>query len=153
MMIEITLTLTEKNILDNLLYSVSKSQQFKKSRKTGRLLFGAIYLLLSLIFLVFNKFIAGLTFVAGTILFIFFPLYLKIYYKKYFTKLSKSSENQKLLGLEHKIAFNEDSMEIKTSLGESKINQDNFENISETQENFFIKLKTGTWLTFSKKSN
>ena len=147
---EIILILTEKNILDSLLYSVTKSNQFKKSRKTGRLLFGAIFLLLTLIFLVLNKFIAGLTFVVGVIIFVLFPQYLKIYYKKHFTKLSKSNENKKLLGLEYRITFKEEYIEIRSLIGESKLLYNSFDYISETKENIFIKLKTAVLLTFPK---
>ncbi|KPH13381.1 YcxB family protein [Chryseobacterium sp. ERMR1:04] len=147
---EIILTLTEKNILDSLLYSASKSDPLKKSRKTGRILFGAIFLLLTLIFLFLNKFIAGVTFVVASITFFLFPQYLRIYYRKYFTKLSKSEENKKLIGLEYRVTFKDNYLETKNTYGESKFFYSNFEYISETKENFFIKLKTQIIIMFPK---
>ncbi|MFP3596954.1 YcxB family protein [Chryseobacterium sp. SIMBA_029] len=147
---EIILTLTEKNILDSLLYSASKSDPLKKSRKMGRILFGVIFLLLTLIFLFLNKFIAGVVFVVAAITFILFPQYLKIYYKKYFTKLSKSQENKKLIGLEYRTTLSEDYLESNNIYGESKFFYSNFEYISETKENFFIKLKTQVFIMFPK---
>ncbi|SEQ84146.1 YcxB family protein [Epilithonimonas lactis] len=147
---EIVLTLTEKNILDSLLYSASKSDPIKKSRKTTRILFGVIMLLLTLLFLFSNKLIAGVTFIVGSIAFLLFPQYLKIYYKKFFTKLSRSDEQKKLIGLEYKMTFQDHYLETKNNFVESKCLYTNFEYIAETQENIFIKLKTETFLTFPK---
>ncbi len=147
---EITLVFTEKNILDNLLYTASKSDQLKKSRKTGRLLFAVFIVLFSLILLAINKLIAGLTFVVGIIIFLLFPQYLKLYYKKYLIKTSKSGENKKLVNLEYKITLKDDCIESKNTMGESKYLHNGFEYISETEENIFIKLNTPMFLVFPK---
>lgn len=54
------------------------------------------------------------------------------------------------MGLESVITLNENFIEIKNSQSETKYLPENFEYISETRDNFFIKLKSGIFLTFAK---
>ncbi|WP_425321070.1 YcxB family protein [Epilithonimonas arachidiradicis] len=46
--------------------------------------------------------------------------------------------------------FNEDNIEVINSKAETKYLHQNFDYISETHDNFFIKLKTISMLTFPK---
>lgn len=144
------LTVNEKDTLDSILYYASKSEQIKKARRNSRLIFIGIIILLSILFLAFDKSISIAFIVVGVIGYIFFPQYLKWYYKKHFSKTIQAHEYRSLVGLENSIIFNEDNIEVKNSKAETKYLHQNFDYISETHDNFFIKLKTISILTFPK---
>jgi len=147
---KISLISDEKVILDATLYTASKSEQLASARKKGRLIFALIIILLGVLFVAVDKRIALLSIGVGAVAFFILPRYLSIYYKRYFTKLVKSDENQKRQGQSFDIYFNDTFIEIKTALLETKYSFENFEYIAETSENIFIKLKLGEFLTFPK---
>lgn len=77
----ILLTLSEKDGINMALYVASKSAQVKKSRKRAWFAFGVFILLLSLVFFSFGKLFGSLILALGTVVFILFPTYLRIYSK------------------------------------------------------------------------
>jgi hypothetical protein len=107
-------------------------------------------ILLTVLFVAVDKRIALLFIGVGAIAFFILPRYLSMYYKRYFTKLVQSEENQKRQGQSFDIYFNDTYIEIKAALLETKYSFENFEYIAETGENIFIKLKLGEFLTFPK---
>lgn len=146
----ISLIINEKVLLDAMLYTVSKSEQFKKSRKTARLIFAAIILLIGAILTFFSRLIGIATFITGGIVFIFFPKYLAFYYQRYFARVLKSKEYTSRLGQLYDISFGEEYIEMKNPQTVIKHSFGNFEYITETSENFFIKLKAGDFLIYPK---
>lgn len=141
---------TEKDQLNVLLYQASRSENFRKSRRNSRLIFGTIMLLLGMLFAVFERKMGIIFFTLSTIAFIFFPVYLGWYYKRNFTKLIKSDEYRAQTGSQYNITFEQQSVLVQSPIGETRYLCDNFDYISETGDSFYIRLKTGALLIFPK---
>ncbi len=148
---ELQLILSEQDQLDALLFSMSKSPQIAKARKKSRFMFMLLMLILAVPFFYYERQLAILIIVVSIIAFLFFPKYLGIYYKRYFTKYVKSPEFQNRIGILHTISFEDNYLQIKSTQMESKYQYDQFEYISETTFAFFIKLKMSDQLFFPKQ--
>lgn len=148
---KIKFTLTEKAFIDVLLYSISLSDNFKKSRKTSKFLLCSIMLLLGLLFISFDKIISIVFFTISLLAFLFLQKYLRLYYKKYFTNLVKSEEYRNRIGQSYETTFSDDFIEMKNESVEVKHNIKSFQYISETSEYFYIKLNIGDFLIFPKQ--
>ncbi len=148
---ELQLTLSEQDQFDALLFSMSKSPQITKARKKVRILFMLLMLILAIPFFYYEPQLAILIIVVSIITFLFFPKYLGIYYKRYFTKYVKSPEFQNRIGVLHTISFDDNYLQIKSAQMESKYQYDQFEYMTETTFAFFIKLKMADQLFFPKQ--
>lgn len=148
---ELQLTLSEQDQLDALLFSMSKSPQITKVRKKVRILFMLLMLILAVPFFYYEPQLAILIIVVSAIAFLFFPKYLGIYYKRYFTKYVKIPEFQNRIGVLHTIGFEDNYLLIKSAQMESKYQFNQFEYITETAFAFFIKLKMSDQLFFPKQ--
>ena len=81
---------------------------------------------------------------------VLWPQYLGRYYKRYFKKLLSTAEYQKQIGSSYIIIFHEKTLEVKSSHQDTQYKYWSFEYIAETLDNFFIKLHSGTFLSFPK---
>ncbi|PUV23375.1 YcxB family protein [Sphingobacterium athyrii] len=148
---ELQLTLSEHDQLNALLFSMSKSPQIIKARKRSRILFILLMLILAIPFFYYEPLLAILIIVVSVVAFLFFPKYLGIYYKRYFSKYVKSPEFQNRIGIPHTITFEDNYLQIKSTQMESKYQYDQFEYMTETAFAFFIKLKMADQLFFPKQ--
>lgn len=141
---ELNYSLTEDDYLQQQLYLASKSKLIKKQRKTGRILVLMILLLIGFLFYEINNLPIVYYFGGASIFcFCFFPIYLKIYYKRFFRKYVKENFKNRI-GVTSKLLFKEDVLEVfSKDIGSSELNFSGFENISEIKDYFFIALKTG----------
>lgn len=125
------------------LFSMSKSPQIVKARKKSKFMFMLLMLILSIPFFYYERQLAILIIVVSAIAFLFFPKYLGIYYKRYFTKYVKSPEFQNRVGILHTISFEGNYLRIKSTQMESKYQYDEFEYMTETAFAFFYQTKNG----------
>jgi hypothetical protein len=146
----IRLTLNENVLLEAMLFHASKSQQLKKSRKTGRMLFAAIMIMLGGLLLYFSRLIGVTILIVGTIVFILFPKYLAWYYRLMMSKAIKNGDLKKRVGQSYDINFDQEYLEIKNPQVEVKHYYSNFENITETNSYFYVKIEGAEFLIFPK---
>jgi hypothetical protein len=149
-MIELNLNYTEKNLLDNLIFTASKSDFLKKSIKISWFAIGIILLSSVYILLIYNKLLSTIVFVVSLTTFFWVPKFHKFYVLKVLTKLSKSKEYKRIIGREYCIIFKDEYIESKTDIAELKYLYSGFESIFETGAYFFIKLDTPVFLIFPK---
>lgn len=146
--------LTNSDFLEYQLYASSKSETHKKSRNFSKILLPVLFLLFG--FLLYKKeeddigtlLISGVT---ATLWFIFYPIYSKWLYKKKFKKhVEKNYRNQ--INKPVEIDFNENSVNVKDFMSETKINGTELKELIETKSHFFIKLTTDVSLIVPKHS-
>ena len=81
---------------------------------------------------------------------VFYPKYLKRQYKKAFQKFVKENYS-KVFGDAAELEFNEEGLFSKGQNAEGRMNLSEIEVINETQNNFFVKLKTGLSVIVPKR--
>jgi YcxB-like protein len=143
-------SLNENDFLQHQLFTASKSEHIKKKRRKSWVIVSMATLLLSFIcYRNTNNFMAY-SFLALAIYTIFFyPLYLRAYYKKYYKKFIADAYKNKI-GINSSISFNDTQVVIFDRTGESKINLTEIEEITETGEYIFLRMKIGESLIIPK---
>lgn len=140
---ELKYSLTEHDYFQQQLYLASKSKLIKDQRKKSRLFVLIGLLGLSFLFYITQNRVLMYYFAgSGVICFFLFPVYLKKYYERVFTKYVKENFKNRI-GLTSSITFKENAFEgYSEGIGNSEINFSAIENISEITDYFFIALKT-----------
>ena len=146
----LTYSLEEEDYLQYLLFVASHSARIKRQRIRNWLFNSAALIMLSLLFYISkgNLFAAYFLFYGLCILF-FYPLYQRSLYKRVYRSVTAESYKNRF-GLLETISFSENFVETKDIIGESKINLSAFENIIETGNYFYLKLRTGFHLIIPK---
>ena len=134
-------SLNEEDYLKYQLYTASKSKNIIKQKRRS-----FIIVLIAFIFFgvnIYNNDKSGLWFFIPIccIILILYPFLLKWRYKSHYKKFIKENYKERI-GLISNYNFEAETLNIKNSLGESKINYESFEQINETNDYYYLKLKT-----------
>ena len=146
----LTYTLAENDFLQHQLFIASKTERIKKQRVRTWLLYTASLLFLGLIFYQSGNIVMTYYFsIFGLIFFCFFPLYQKNYYKSHYQKFIADTYRNRI-GQAGTVSLNEDSVQTSDISGESKIYLSEIENITETGDYFYIKMRISGYLILPK---
>lgn len=144
------LSFNEKIMLDSLLYEASKSDEVKQSKKVSGYLFGGMIAVIGLFLMFFEPVLGGAILLVGGLFYLIYPKFASRYYKKYYTNIALGDQYKSSEANTFTVEFNKDSILIKNAQLEAKHSVTHFEQISETAENFFIKMNSGSYLIFPK---
>jgi hypothetical protein len=146
----LTYQLDQIDYLQHQLFLASKSERIKKKRTISWIIVSISIFLVSLIFYRNNNSILFYCFLGfGIYTSIFYPLYQRQQYRNHYAKFI--AENYKYrFGQIANINFSENAIETIDATGESKINLSEIENITETGEYFYPRLKSGGHLIIPK---
>jgi YcxB-like protein len=143
-------SLNENDFLQHQLFTASKSERIKKKRRKSWVIVSLATLLLSFICYKNANNIMAYSFLALAVYTIFFyPLYLKAHYKNHYKKFIAHAYKNKV-GINSTISFNDTQIEIFDRTGESKIKLSEIEEITETGEYIYLRMKTGEALIIPK---
>src|SRR5687768_16332003 len=146
----LTYNLSENDYLQYLLFSATKSERIKKERKQSLITVTFSLLVISLLFYITGNKILTYYFVAIAILcLVFYPLYLRSYYKNHYQKFLDEKSQNKLDEIST-ITLTENSIENFEKNCESKINLSELEEINETGQYFYLTMKMGGSLIIPK---
>jgi hypothetical protein len=139
----LTYSLDQNDFLQYQLFTASKSDRIKKKRTKTWLILSGSWLLFSFVFyqrhdtLLFYLFLAY-----GLITLLFYPYYQRRQYKNHYAKFIADTYKNRF-GKTSNITFTETALETNDITGESKINLAQLENLTETANYFYLKMKTG----------
>jgi len=89
-----------------------------------------------------NRVLAYYFFIVGIVSLCFFQLYQKWYYKRYYKKYIRDTYKNRF-GITVKLSFSDDHIATSDPSGESKINFGEIENVTETGDYFYLKMRMG----------
>lgn len=136
-------TLTEDDYLQHQLYIASKTDRIKNKRLKSWIIVVAAFIALTLLFFDSDNTLMMYYFgIFSVISLLFYPFYQRYHYKKHYQKFIKDTYKH-AFGEPVTITFNEHNLETYDVTGESKFNYTVFEEIIETANHFFIRVKTG----------
>jgi hypothetical protein len=145
-----TYVLNENDFLEYQLFIASGSSRIKKLRLRNWLVVSGCFLLLSLLFYQTGDKLLTYYFLAiGVISLCFYPSYQKWHYKNRYQKFIADTYKNRIGQAVH-VNFMEDWIETNDLYCESKIKLNAIENITETSDYFYIKMKTGGHLIIPK---
>jgi hypothetical protein len=139
----LTYELDHNDFLQHQLYVASKTPRIKRQRITNWLTTSGCMLILSFMFyqsgnsLLFYYFL-----VFGAITLIFYPIYERWHYKNHYSKFITHTYKNRF-GQIANITFSESGIETKDITGESRINLTELENVTETGDYFYTRLRIG----------
>jgi hypothetical protein len=146
----LTYTLDENDFLQHQLFAVTKSKRIKQQRRKSWLGISVTFLLLSLMFYQSeNNIMACYFLLFGLTSVFFYPLYQKRHYKNHYQKYIIDAYKNRFGQLVN-IELKNESIEINDITGETKINLQNIQNITETKDYFYLEVKTGGHLIIPK---
>jgi len=152
MKLEYTLNFTD--FLEYQLYVSSKSELHKKNRNKTRIVVPIIYIVFGLYILFIKKTELGIAFFGFAVLwFLFYPLYSKWNYKKYFEKHIKENYKNRI-GKRETLSFCKDESYIETSnfVTQTKIQESEFDKLIELRDYYFLRLKSELSLIIPKRA-
>ena len=142
--------LDKEDFLEYQLYAASKSSRIKDQRRKSVLIVHLLFLSLGLIFYWEGEMFLMYCCIASLVIsIIFYPIYLKNYYKRHYKNFIEDTYKNRF-GKTTTVSFNDAYIEANSDSGESKIKLTELEAIVEIQGYFYIKLKSGVTLIISK---
>jgi len=146
----LTYSLDQNDFLEHQLFTASKSDRIKKKRIKTWLILSGSWLLFSFVFYQSHNTLLFYLFLAYTLItLLFYPFYQRRQYKNYYKKFIADTYKNRF-GKTANIKFTELALETNDITGESKINLTQFENVTETANYFYLKMKTGGHLIIPK---
>lgn len=148
---KIEFSLSEEDFLTHQLYAATKTPRVIRQRRRAWLLVPALYTFIALVFYSMNEKIMAMGFMVVAVVWLpFYPAFQRARYRKhYLNAVRDSCKNRinKLVTLE----FTNGLILMKDDTGESKINIDQLEKITELPHHIFIKLKAGLTIVLPKE--
>ena len=145
-----TYSLDQNDFLQYQLFLASKTDRIKKQRIKSWLIVTGCMLLLSFMFHQSNnQFLFYYFLIFGILTFIFYPFYQRQKYKKHYARFIAENYKNKF-GQTANLKFTEFAIEANDISGETKINLTELENVTETADYFYPKLKGGTGFIIPK---
>ncbi len=143
-------SLDENDYLHNQLFISSKTERIKKQRTRSWIIISLGFFSLAYLFSQTDKDIFAYYFIGIGILSTFlYPLYHKSYYRKHYQKyIADTLKNR--FGETVTVTFTDTNIECVDRTGDSKINLAEIEEIFETGEYFYLKIKSGVSLIIPK---
>ncbi|MCS4304056.1 hypothetical protein [Chryseobacterium sp. BIGb0232] len=145
-----TLSFNEKIMLDSLLYEASKSDEVKQSKKVSGYVFAGMIAVIGLLMMFFEPILGIAILIVGGLFYLIYPKFASRYYKRYYTTIALGDQYKSSEANTFNVEFNKEYILIKNTQLEAKHSITHFEWISETGENFFIKMNAGNYLIFPK---
>jgi len=143
-------SLTEDDYLQNQLYIASTTERIKRQRRQSLIVVVFAFIALTALFYQTDNKLLTYYFAALSILvLIFYPFYLRNRYKRYYQEFIADSYKERF-GEYTTIVFSEETLDTFDRTGEAKLNYSVFEEIIETSNHIFIKVKTGGSLIIPK---
>ncbi len=134
--------LNENDYLQHQLYTASKTERIKKQRRNSWLFVSLTFVIVSLLsFQNEDKFASYVPIILGIISFIFYPIYLRSYYKKHYHKFIKDTYKNRF-GENSVVQFFENEVLTNDSDTESRVKYSAFEEFNEIGDYIFLKLKS-----------
>lgn len=147
-----TYPLSQNDFLQYHLFVASKTVRIKKKRRRSWLTVTAVMALLGLLFYQSNNtFLACYFFIFGAFSLLFYPLYQRIQYRNHYNKFVEDAYRNRI-GRPVTLKLTDTAVETRDSGSASSINLSEIENITETGNYFYLKLKTGEYLILPKKA-
>lgn len=146
-----TLSFNEKTMLDSLLYEASKSDEIKQSKKVSGYVFAGMIVVIGLLMMLLEPILGVIILFMGGLFYLIYPKFASRYYKRYYTTIALGEQYKSSEANTFDVEFNKEYILIKNTQLEVKHSITHFEWISETGENFFIKMNAGSYLIFPKK--
>ena len=142
--------LEEKDFIDYHLFSMSENKKAIKMMNTTKLILVGLFLYLGINLYNKNNIEFAIIFgIIAILTFIFFNKLYKSKLRKHFSKIVKNNY-AKRIGEKETMEFNSEYIITEDKTGEGKTKISEIEKISETQNNFFIKLSNGSSFIVSK---
>lgn len=141
---------TEEDYLTNTLFWVTKSKRAKRIKSQTIVLLIAFCLVISISAYFSSNYPMSLFFIfcAGMVFF-FYPIYQRWYYKKHYLKFIKQAFKDKI-GKPCEVEFTDDTVFTKDNSGEGKLGLQDIEEIYETEAYYFIRFNTEESLILPK---
>ncbi|WP_018628903.1 YcxB family protein [Niabella aurantiaca] len=142
----------QNDFLQNHLFIASKTVRIKKKRRRSWLMVTAVMALLGLLFYQSgNTFLARYFFIFGIFSLLFYPLYQRVQYRDHYDKFIEDAYRNRI-GRPITLKLTDAAIETTDSGSTSSIHSSEIENITETGDYFYFKLKTGAYLSLPKKA-
>ncbi|HMJ46781.1 MAG TPA: YcxB family protein [Ferruginibacter sp.] len=144
-------SVAQNDFLQHQLFIASKSERIKSKRRNSWLLITCASLSLAFVFYQGdNKFMMYYCLGFAVLTLLFYPLYLRFHYKKHYRKFIEDTYKNRD-GEIATVIFNDNNIETFDKTGESKINHSEIEEITETGEYFYLKMRSGGSLIVPKR--
>ena len=148
---KIDYNIEKEYFIDFQLFTASKSERIRKNKNRGWIILLILFIFLFINF--YNNGNIGFAIYFGIISIIcllFYGKYFKRNLRKHYEKFV-TENHTKRFGQPVSLEINSDFIYTKDKVGEGKISISEIENVSETQNHFFIKISTGVSLIIPKK--
>jgi hypothetical protein len=146
----LTYTLSQDDYLNHQLFTASLSNRVKRQRKRSRIIWFIAFLSLAwLFYLKKDNFLAYYFFIFTILYILFYPYYSRWYYKRHYKRFVNETYKNRF-GKISSVIINEEQIQDIDEGGETKILVSEIENIYETSEYFFLRLKSGLGLIIPK---
>ncbi len=150
---ELTYSLGSSDYLTQLLYEASINKGLKRNRLKSWIIVTLVFVCLSFLFYQSNNQFLFKFFSCFTILTLFvYPFYQKNHYKRHYLKFINGHYKNRF-GIQTKVVFNGTEIEMYSQVGESKMNYETLEKITEISSHFFLRITTGNTLIIHKNIN
>lgn len=144
-------SLDEHDYLEHLLFTATKSDTIKKKRLKNWIITTAVFFCLSIVFFFTHdmKLVYG-CWIIGLITFIFYPMYERHHYKKFYQKHAADAYKERS-NVPCTVTINETTIDTKDKTGETKLNLSELKDIVETGRYFYLRLKSSGSLIMPKQ--
>ena len=140
---QIEFIIEDSDFLTFQLHTASESPLVRRKRLRNKILIPVIYTIFGLLFIYYQQYYITITFVVLSVMwFIFYPLYEKQRYIKYFRNFIQENYQQRFDRLSH-LNIDPDFITAHDNANESKVMTSEIERIIEIPDAIYIKLKTG----------
>lgn len=146
----LTFSLDQNDYLQQQLFSASKTRRIKKQRLSAWMIVSWSMVVLGVLFYKSKNMFLTYYFLAfGIISFLFYPFYQRWHDKNHYAKFTADNYKNRFGQTIH-VEFTEFAIECNDITGESKIHLMGIENITETGDYFYPKLKSGETIIIPK---
>ena len=143
-------SLSESDYLDHLLFNAAVSEKIKKKRIKNRIFVTAIFILLSIVFLLAKEqTLCYASLLLAVFSFIFYPLYESRQYRKFYQQQVTTAYN-KMTSHDCSLLVSEDLIRITDTSGEHTLNLSELEKIIERNRYFYLQFKSSGTIIIPK---
>lgn len=147
---KIEYNIEQEDFIDFQLFTASKSERIRKNKNRGWIIMLILFAFLGINFYNSGNSTLAIYFgIVAIIVLLFYGKYFKWKLKNHYKKFVVENYSKRFGQLES-LEINSDHIFAKDKTGEGKINISEIENVSETQNHFFIKITTGVSLIIPK---
>lgn len=150
-MLTLKYTLEKQDFITQSLFSLSRSEVNRKAWNRARIRVPVVYVILGILMYFATDIKIALVFIIVAVLWYFYsPVFLRNRYSKHYDKTIEEKLSNRF-GKEVTVAFNNELLETKDYLGESKLKTSAIETIFEIESHILIRFETGESLIIPKR--